>query len=209
MKARSEAVFRFAAPLRAAMARFAFLSLVAVSFALMLLGKAEVVVVERARTAMLDLLTPVFGVISQPAEAVSSVATEFSQIANVYEENRRLREAGSPPGPWEGGGRPRPRPENSLCRAGPFSGGPPAPPAPRPYRAKPGRKEQRALAGRPAAFLPHPPPHRAAAPRSVAVLHDAVRHHAAARAWAVPAAASAARHRPNRKSTRLNSSKTV
>jgi rod shape-determining protein MreC len=101
MKARSEAVFRFAAPLRAAMARFAFLSLVAVSFALMLLGKAEVVVVERARTAMLDLLTPVFGVISQPAEAVSSVATEFGQIANVYEENRRLREAVSRLGQWQ------------------------------------------------------------------------------------------------------------
>jgi rod shape-determining protein MreC len=92
MKARSEAVFRFAAPLKAAMARFAFLSLIAASFTLMLLGKAEVVVVERVRMALLDVLTPVFGVISEPAEAVSAAFTEVGQVAHVYEENRALRE---------------------------------------------------------------------------------------------------------------------
>jgi rod shape-determining protein MreC len=92
MKARTEAVFRFAAPLKAAMARFAFLSLVAAAFALMLLGKAEIVVVERARTALLDLLAPVFDVLSRPTEAVSSTITEAGQILRVYEENRVLRE---------------------------------------------------------------------------------------------------------------------
>jgi len=92
MKARSEAVFRFAAPLRAAVARFAFLSLVAACFALMLLGKGEIVVVERARTALLDLLAPVFGVLSQPAEAVSSAIGEAGQVLHVYRENRVLRE---------------------------------------------------------------------------------------------------------------------
>ena len=92
MKARTEAVFRFAAPMRAVMARFAFLVLIAGSFALMLLGKAEVVVVERARMALLDILAPVFGVISQPAEAVSSAVGEVSHITQVYQENRTLRE---------------------------------------------------------------------------------------------------------------------
>jgi rod shape-determining protein MreC len=92
MKARTEAVFRFAAPLRAAMARFAFLTLVAASFALMLLGKAEVVVVERVRTAMLDALAPVFGVMSQPAEAVSGAVGEVEHVVHVYQENRVLRE---------------------------------------------------------------------------------------------------------------------
>jgi rod shape-determining protein MreC len=92
MKARTEAVFRFAAPLRAAMARFAFLTLVAGSFALMLLGKAEVVVVERARMALLDILAPVFGVISQPAEAVSGAIGEVGHVTHVYQENRVLRE---------------------------------------------------------------------------------------------------------------------
>src|SRR5258706_2365591 len=92
MKARTEAVFRFAAPMRAVMARFAFLVLIAGSFALMLLGKAEVVVVERARMALLDILAPVFGVISQPAEAVSGAVGEVSHISQVYQENRVLRE---------------------------------------------------------------------------------------------------------------------
>ncbi len=91
MKARSEAVFRFAAPLRAAMARFAFLALVAGSFALMLLGKAEIVVVERVRTTLLDVLAPVFGVLSQPAEAVSGTIGEVGHVAHVYQENRQLR----------------------------------------------------------------------------------------------------------------------
>jgi len=92
MKARTEAVFRFAAPLKAAMARFAFLSLVAAAFALMLLGKGEIVVVERARTALLDVLAPVFDVLSRPAEVVSSTITEAGQILHVYRENRVLRE---------------------------------------------------------------------------------------------------------------------
>ena len=91
MKARTEAVFRFAAPLRAAMARFAFLALVAASFTLMLLGKAEVVVVERARTALLDVLAPVFGVMSKPAEAVSSTVSEVGRVIHVYRDNRQLR----------------------------------------------------------------------------------------------------------------------
>ncbi|MBV8337966.1 MAG: rod shape-determining protein MreC, partial [Alphaproteobacteria bacterium] len=76
MKARTEAVFRFAAPMKAAMARFAFLALVAAAFALMLLGKAEIVVVDRARTVLLDLLAPVFDVLSRPTEAVSSTFAE-------------------------------------------------------------------------------------------------------------------------------------
>ena len=92
MKARTEAVFRFAAPLKAAMARFAFLALVAAAFALMLLGKAEIVVVERTRTALLDLLAPVFDVLSRPAEAVSSTFGEAGQILHVYRDNRDLRE---------------------------------------------------------------------------------------------------------------------
>src|SRR5258707_282477 len=117
MKARSEAVFRFAAPLKAAMARFAFLSLVAASFALMLLGKAEVVVVERARMALLDVLTPVFGVISQPAEAVAGAVGEVGQVVHVYQENRQLREQVGRLEQWPGAA-PPPRTRN------------PAPPAP-------------------------------------------------------------------------------
>src|SRR5258706_7380324 len=106
MKARSEAVFRFAAPLKAAMARFAFLSLVAASFALMLLGKAEVVVVERARMALLDVLTPVFGVISQPAEAVAGAGGEVGPVVHGSQEDRQLREQVARLEEWQGAVRP-------------------------------------------------------------------------------------------------------
>ncbi|MBI3515987.1 MAG: rod shape-determining protein MreC [Proteobacteria bacterium] len=116
MKARTEAVFRFAAPLKAAMARFAFLSLVAASFALMLLGKAEVVVVERVRMALLDVLAPVFGVISQPAEAVAGAVGEVGQVVHVYQENRQLREQVARLEQWQEAAR-RLDTENQALRA--------------------------------------------------------------------------------------------
>lgn len=92
MKARGEATFRFAAPLKAALQRFAFLFLILASFALMLLGKAEVVLVERARTALSDALAPFFTLVSQPAEVMADATDKIREIANVRQENARLRE---------------------------------------------------------------------------------------------------------------------
>src|SRR5436309_665090 len=92
MKARTEAVFRFAAPLRAAAYRLGFLSLFAAAFSLMLMSKAEVVVVERGRTFAMDLLTPLFQAVSEPARIVSDAGAELRNLLYLHQENLRMRE---------------------------------------------------------------------------------------------------------------------
>jgi rod shape-determining protein MreC len=91
MRARTEAIFRFAAPLRAALYRFAFLSLVAAAFLLLLLSKAEVTLLERARMALTDALEPVFSALSRPAEAANDLAADVGSLFHLRDENERLR----------------------------------------------------------------------------------------------------------------------
>lgn len=72
--------------------RFAFAALVAAAFALMLLGKADTILVERARTILVDAMAPVIRALSQPAGAISEVAENVRDLANLRAENARLRE---------------------------------------------------------------------------------------------------------------------
>jgi rod shape-determining protein MreC len=92
MKARTEAVFRFAAPVRVAAYRLGFFALFTVAFSLMLLSKAEVLVVERARTFAADLLAPVFSAVSEPARMINSGTAEIHNLLYLHQENIRMRE---------------------------------------------------------------------------------------------------------------------
>lgn len=78
--------------LRTLVGRFAFVTLVVASFALMLLGKADTFLVERARTVVADAVAPIMKVLSQPAAAVSDVVENMRELAAIREENARLRE---------------------------------------------------------------------------------------------------------------------
>jgi len=80
------------ATLRLLAQRFAFLTLVLASFALMLLGKADTVVVERLRVLVDDAVTPVLQVLSRPASAVASVVNAVHDLAALRAENVRLAE---------------------------------------------------------------------------------------------------------------------
>lgn len=82
---------RLAMPMRAAQ-RFALPLLVIVSAGLIVLGKADILLIERARTDLNDALAPVFGAIAQPINAVASAVRRFEDHFTVYEENQRLRE---------------------------------------------------------------------------------------------------------------------
>jgi rod shape-determining protein MreC len=73
--------------------RFAFLSLIALTFALMLIGKADTVLVERARVAITDALVPILRVLSQPANAVAETIGNFRELAAIREQNSSLRDA--------------------------------------------------------------------------------------------------------------------
>ncbi len=81
-----------AVPIRVWMQRFAFLGFVALSFALMLLSKAESSGIERLRLAIVDAVSPIMFVLSQPVQAVGQAADGVENFFGVYDENRRLRE---------------------------------------------------------------------------------------------------------------------
>lgn len=73
--------------------RFAFLSLIALTFALMLIGKADTVLVERARIAITDAVVPILRVLSQPANAIAESIANFRELAAIREQNSSLRDA--------------------------------------------------------------------------------------------------------------------
>ena len=79
--------------LKSLLQRFAFLSLIGVTFALMLVGKADTVLVDRARDAVTDAGTPVLRVMSEPAAVVADLVNNLRELAAIREENATLREA--------------------------------------------------------------------------------------------------------------------
>ena len=81
-----------AVPIRIWGQRFAFLGLLALAFALMLLSKAETGALERARTAIVDATAPVLDVMSRPIEAGRTAAQSVESYIIVHAENERLRE---------------------------------------------------------------------------------------------------------------------
>jgi rod shape-determining protein MreC len=85
-------VLRFAAPLKVFAQRFTFLGLIALSVGLMVLGKAETPLVERARTTVTDAFVPLLDAISRPVATVSEFSDHVSSMMNVYAENVKLRE---------------------------------------------------------------------------------------------------------------------
>lgn len=79
------AVFRLLAQ------RFAFLSLVMAAVGLMLLGKADIMLIERTRGIIADALTPILDVAARPAAAIADVVENIRELANLRAENARLK----------------------------------------------------------------------------------------------------------------------
>lgn len=72
--------------------RFAFLSLIGLTFALMLVGKADTILVERARTAVADAVTPILRVMAEPAAAIAQFVDNVQELSAIRGENTELRE---------------------------------------------------------------------------------------------------------------------
>ena len=85
-------MLRLSVPLRLALARLTLPGLVAAAFGTMLLGKADTVLVERARMALADILAPVHAVVSEPLGAARAVIEEAQHLVALRSENARLRE---------------------------------------------------------------------------------------------------------------------
>lgn len=82
---------RIATPIKAWAQRFAVLLLIGSSFALMLLGKADVAMIDRARTAVTDAVAPVLDAASRPISTVAELLREGKELAALRAENAALR----------------------------------------------------------------------------------------------------------------------
>ncbi len=72
--------------------RFAFFALVAASFGLMLVGKADTMLIERARLTVVDAVAPILDVIARPAATIADVVESVRELAALRAENARLRD---------------------------------------------------------------------------------------------------------------------
>lgn len=89
---RPGSVSRFAAPLKLFAQRFNFLFLIAAAVGLMVLGKAENVLVERMRMVVTDAFVPILDAIARPMATANQALDRISEIVNVHAENARLRQ---------------------------------------------------------------------------------------------------------------------
>lgn len=84
-------MLRLAVPIRALTQRFAFLFLVLAAFGLMLLGKAETIMMERMRAGVVDIVAPILDAASHPIATVTEVFETARQLMDLRSENERLR----------------------------------------------------------------------------------------------------------------------
>ncbi len=81
---------RLAVPVRVLVQRFAFVLLIAAAFGLMILGKADALLVDRLRFAIIDAGAPVLEVLSHPVAALRAGIDEVNQVIYLRAENQRL-----------------------------------------------------------------------------------------------------------------------
>lgn len=70
--------------------RFAYVGLVLTAGALMMLGKADAVLMERLRVQVSEAVAPILEVLSQPIDAVARVAEQVQSWIALHDENARL-----------------------------------------------------------------------------------------------------------------------
>ncbi len=80
------------ATLRLLVQRFAFLSLIVGAVALMILGKADILLIERTRALVADALAPLLDAMARPAATVAQITDSFHELANLRAENARLKD---------------------------------------------------------------------------------------------------------------------
>ncbi len=83
---------RPALPIRDVSGRVSLIFMVTLAAALLLLGRAETYVVDRARQVVTDLAAPLLELASRPVSAARRVVESTDQYAYVFDENERLRE---------------------------------------------------------------------------------------------------------------------
>ena len=88
-------------PLRATVHRLVYFGLIGAAFGLMLLGKADTVVVEVARTTVADAVSPILDSLSRPVGAFSDAVDSVNEMAALRQENEQLRQQNKALQEWQ------------------------------------------------------------------------------------------------------------
>ena len=94
-------MIRLSIRVRQALAKLTLPVLIAASFGLMLLGKADALLAERARMALADALAPIFGVLAEPVDSARVMIDVVVAVVTIYRDNTRLREENERLRRWE------------------------------------------------------------------------------------------------------------
>jgi len=105
VKERPRFTHRVSAPIRNLAQRFAYLGLIGAAFALLLLGKADLLLIERMRAQVADAFAPILDVMSRPIATANEVIAKGREMAAVREENASLRAANSLLMEWQASAR--------------------------------------------------------------------------------------------------------
>lgn len=85
-------MIRLSIQARQALGKLTLPVMIAVAFGLMLLGKADTLLAERARMALADALSPLYAILAQPVASARAVVTDARALFSLRAENAQLRE---------------------------------------------------------------------------------------------------------------------
>ncbi len=94
-------MIRLSVPVRQALAKLSLPVLVAASFGLMLLGKADALLAERLRMAVADALAPIYGVLAPPLDDLRTAIDNATHLFTLAADNARLREENARLRKWQ------------------------------------------------------------------------------------------------------------
>jgi rod shape-determining protein MreC len=101
VKPRDGSIMRYAAPLKSAAQRFAFMALVGATVGLIVLGKADTILIDRLRTAVTDAFAPILEALAQPIATVNHLVVDAHNLVNLQADNERLRDENMRLRQWE------------------------------------------------------------------------------------------------------------
>lgn len=85
-------MIRLSIPVRQALAKLTLPVLIAAAFGVMLLGKADALLAEKARMALADSLAPLYSLASEPLAQMREMSDDLQNLWSLRMENQRLRD---------------------------------------------------------------------------------------------------------------------
>jgi rod shape-determining protein MreC len=92
VKDHSRFTYRFYTPFSGLTQRFTFLGLVIFAFALILIARIDVAMMERVRIQVTDSVAPIIDIMSRPMAFLNETIVQLSALTTVHERNESLRQ---------------------------------------------------------------------------------------------------------------------